>query len=113
MKNKVVEINLEYGMPTVDIAIQKLKSALTTNKGLGYKAIIIIHGYGSTGVGGSIKTAVVKCLCDNSMKGIVRTYVGGEQWLDRKRELLSSCKYLESYDRRIASNYGVTVVVFR
>lgn len=113
MKNKVAEVNLEYGMPGIDIALQNMKNALTTYKGQGFKVVILIHGYGSTGVGGGIKTAVVKCLGENSMRGIVRTYVGGEQWVNRKKEMLSICKDLESYERRIANNYGITVVVLR
>jgi len=113
MQNKVAEVNLENGMPTVDAAIQKMKNSLLTFKGLSYKVVIVIHGYGSTGVGGSIKTAVLKCLAESSMRGIVRTYAGGEQWYGRKRELLSTCKPLEDYERRIAGNEGITVVVLK
>ena len=113
MKNKVVEVNLEYGRPVIDIALQNMKNALTTNKGQGVKAVILIHGYGSTGVGGGIKTAVIRCLGENSMRGIVRAYVGGEQWLNRKKEMLLLCKDLESYERRIANNEGITVVILR
>src|SRR5262245_18373924 len=104
MINKVAEINIEYGMPTVDSAIQKVKNSLTTLKGQGCKVVIIIHGYGSSGVGGSIKTAVTRCLGDHSMRGIVRTFVSGEQWYYRKREMLSMCKGLESYARKIDNN---------
>lgn len=113
MTNKVVEVNLEYNMPTVDVALQKMKNSLTTYKMQGCKAVILIHGYGSTGVGGSIKPAVTRCLGDNSMKGIVRMFLGGEQWTSRKREILGICKSLENYERRIANNEGVTVVILR
>lgn len=113
MQNKVVECNLESNMPTIEFAVQKMKNVLTTNKGLGYKAVILIHGYGSSGVGGSIKVAVTRCLGENSMRGIVRTYAGGEQWFNRKRELLAICKSLEGYERRIAGNEGVTVVILK
>jgi hypothetical protein len=113
MKNKVAEVNLEYGMPGIDSALQNMKNALTTYKGQGFKAVILIHGYGSTGIGGGIKAAVTKCLGENSMRGIVRTYVGGEQWINRKKELLALCKDLENYERKIANNSGVTVVILR
>lgn len=113
MSRKVMEVNLEYNMPTVEVAMQRMKNSLTTAKGQGYKVVILIHGYGSSGVGGSIKTAVSKGLSDSSMRGIVRTYVSGEEWLNRKRELIALCKDLENYERRIASNEGVTVVVLR
>ena len=113
MNRKVVEYNLEYNMPTVEVALQNMKNALTTNKGLGCKSVILIHGYGSSGVGGSIKAAITRCLSDNSMRGIVRAYVSGEQWYNRKREILSMCKALEEYERRIANNEGVTVVILK
>jgi len=111
--NKVAELNLEYGSPTIPVAIQNMKNALTTYKGKGYKAVIVIHGYGSTGVGGGIKEAVKKCLNDNSLRGIVRMFVGGENWVNNKKSMLDICKGLESYQRRIADNDGVTVVILK
>ncbi|MBS4029892.1 MAG: hypothetical protein KGZ63_00470 [Clostridiales bacterium] len=113
MQRKVAEVNLESGMPTVDVALQRMKNYLTTYKRQGYKVVILIHGYGSTGVGGSIKAAVTRSLGESSMRGIVRTYVGGERWSERKKEMLGICKALEDYERRVANNEGVTVVVLR
>jgi len=113
MANKVAEVNLEHGMPTVNAALLKMTNSLNTYKRQGYKAVIVIHGYGSSGVGGSIKTAVIKCLGDNSMRGIVRVYVSGEQWFNRKREMLDLCKDLGNYENKIAGNNGVTVVALR
>ncbi|HEY5561773.1 MAG TPA: hypothetical protein VIK72_08480 [Clostridiaceae bacterium] len=113
MSNKVAEVNLEYGMPTVDTALIKMKNSLITYKMQGYKAVILIHGYGASGVGGSIKTAVIRCLRENSMRGIVRVYVGGDQWFNRKREILDICKDLKNFERKIASNNGVTVVLLK
>jgi len=113
MLNKVAEVNLEYGMPTVDAALLKMRNSLTTYKRQGYKAVILIHGYGASGVGGSIKSAVIRSLGENSMRGIVRAYVGGEQWFDRRREIIDICKDLGNFERKIASNNGVTVVLLR
>jgi hypothetical protein len=113
MQKKVAIVNLEYDMPTVDVAIQRMKNALTTHKRQGYKTVILIHGYGSTGVGGSIKASAQKCLGENSMKGIVRAYAGGEQWSSRKSDMVGMCKALENYENKIANNYGVTVVILR
>ena len=113
MSNKVAEVNLEYGMPTVDAALIKMRNSLTTYKMQGYKAVILIHGYGASGVGGSIKTAVIRGLGENSMRGLVRDYVCGDQWFNRKREMLDMCKDLGNFERKIASNNGVTVVLLR
>jgi len=113
MSNKVAEVNLEYGMPTVDAALVKMRNSLTTYKRQGYKAVILIHGYGASGVGGSIKIAVIRSLEENSMRGIVRAYVGGEHWFNRKKEMLEVCKDLGNFERKIANNNGVTVVLLR
>lgn len=111
--SKVVEINLEDGNPTITTALQKMKNGLATYRGQGYKAVVVIHGYGSSGVGGGIKPAVRRCLEDNSMRGIVRMFVGGEDWINNKRAALAVCESLKSHERKISSNEGITVVVLR
>lgn len=110
---KVLEINLERGMPTVDEAVRRMKSELSACKRGGAKAAVVIHGYGSSGVGGGIRTAARQALAGADMAGIVRDAVPGEQWHYRKRELLTSCKALSAYEGRIANNEGVTVVLIK
>ena len=110
---KVKEINLEYGSPTVDAAIRNMISQLGTCKGQGYKAAILVHGYGSSGTGGAIKTAVRSKLREPSLSGIVRSCCGGENWYERKKELISLCQSLTDYQRKIDGNQGVTVVVLK
>lgn len=113
MSNKVVELNIEYGHPTVENAINYLVNSLVTYKRQGIKAVIIIHGYGSSGVGGAIKPAVARCLGESNMCGIVRNFVSGESWFYRKKEILSICKDLANYERKISGNDGVTVVILK
>lgn len=113
MRNKVAQVNLEYGMPSSDIAVKNMKNALISYKRQDYKAVILIHGYGSSGVGGKIKASVHRSLEDSSMRGIVRTYVNCEQWFSRKKEILSLCKDLENYQHTLADNPGITVVILR
>lgn len=113
MANKVVELNIEYGNPTVENALNYMKNSLVTYKRQGVKAVIIIHGYGSTGVGGAIKPAVARCLAERSMCGIVKVFVPGENWFYRKRETLSICKDLANYERKISGNDGVTMVILK
>jgi hypothetical protein len=110
---KVREVNLEYGSPTVDTAVRNMVSQLGTCKGQGCKAVILVHGYGSSGVGGGIKAAVRSKLRDPSMSGIVRSYCGGEQWYQKKRELLGFCRSLSDHQRKIDGNQGVTVVILK
>lgn len=110
---KVREINLEYGSPTVDTAVRNMVSQLGTSKGQGYKAVILVHGYGSSGTGGGIKAAVKSKLRETSLSGIVRSSCGGEQWYEKKKDLLSICPALAEYQRKIDGNQGITVVVLK
>ncbi len=54
---KLREVNLEAGMPFVDQAIKRLTFELHQSRRQGFAAVKIIHGYGSSGVGGKIRTA--------------------------------------------------------
>ena len=53
-------INIKEGMPKVDVATRKLRLELNTLRRVGVNQVKIIHGYGSTGKGGLIKTAFGK-----------------------------------------------------
>lgn len=110
---KVKEINLEYGYPTVDAAVRNMVNHLGTCKRQGFKAVILVHGYGSSGVGGGIKAAVRSKLREPTLSGIVRAYCGGEEWNERNRELMSICQSLSDYNRKIDGNQGVTVVLLK
>lgn len=111
--SKVKEINLEYGNPTVDAAVRNMISQLGTCKGQGCKAVILVHGYGSSGVGGGIRAAVRTKLKEPSLRGIVRTCCSGEQWYEKKKDLLDMCQTLSGYQRKIDGNPGVTVVILK
>lgn len=110
---KVKEINLEYGSPTVDVAVRNMVNHLGTCKRQGFKAVILIHGYGSSGVGGSIKVAVRSKLKESSLSGIVKEYCGGEQWYEKKREFISNCQQLSDFGNRVQGNQGITVVLLK
>ncbi len=110
---KVMKINLEAGMPTVDVALRNLVNRLSTCKGQGCKAAILVHGYGSSGVGGGIRLAVRKKLKEPSLVGMIRSVCPGEEWLNRKDEMIRQCTFLRDYDREIHGNAGVTVVTFK
>ena len=110
---KVAEVNLERGWPTVDEALRELVSRLMTCKGQGYKAVILVHGYGSSGAGGKLGPAVRGKLRESSMSGIVRAVCTGEDWTNKKRELVALCPKLAEQESRIAGNRGVTIVILK
>src|ERR1035437_1189654 len=74
------EIDIEYGMPTVDVAMPLLSARLRSMKKSGVKAVKIIHGYGSTGKGGRLRKATLTLLDEAKQSGLIREFVIGEQW---------------------------------
>lgn len=110
---KVKEINLERGNPTVEEALRRMVNGLTTAKGSGYRAVILIHGYGSSGTGGAIRTAVRSGLSDRSLTGVVRDSVPGEHWQEKKKAFTDVCGQLRDFDRTVSGNRGLTVVLLR
>lgn len=110
---KVKEVNLERGNPTVDVAMRKLVNELSTAKRAGYRAVLLIHGYGSSGVGGSIKVATKSKLKESSLIGVVRDSVGGEAWINQKKDFMDVCNQLKDFDRYIEGNQGLTVVLLK
>ena len=74
------ELNLEYGMPTVDTALRWLESELSAARKMGRPALKLIHGYGSSGKGGKIRTACRKYLREQIDAGRVRLVIRGEDF---------------------------------
>lgn len=111
--SKVKEINLEQGRPTVDEAVRRMNNELSTAKMSGFKAVILIHGYGSSGIGGAINPAVRKSLSQPVLVGIVKDWVAGEDWLSKKSGFLAYCPTLKDHARHIEGNRGITVVLLK
>ena len=107
---KVKEINIERGNPDVETAIRKMVNELSTAKRAGFRAVVLIHGYGSSGTGGAIKTAVSEKLKERSLSGVVRSFAGGEDWINRKREFIEVCTQLRDFNTYIEGNKGITVI---
>lgn len=110
---KVKEVNLERGSPLADVAVRNMVNQLSTCKAMGYRAVILIHGYGSTGTGGAIKAAVKSKLKDPSLKGIIRSVCSGEEWIDKRKEYTDICPQLRDFQVRVEGNKGVTVVMLK
>ncbi len=110
---KVKEVNLEQGYPTADIAVRTMIDQLGTCKRQGIRSVVLIHGYGSSGAGGKIKSAVQKKLVEPSMAGLIRRACPGEDWVNCKSIMLNACPGLRDYESRISGNYGVTVIILK
>ena len=75
-------VNIKEDMPNVDYAIYLCDKAIDDAKIMGEKVIIVIHGYGSNGVGGLIKMALKQHLDILKKHKSIEEWVPGEKWCD-------------------------------
>ena len=73
-------IDLEDGMPKVEEARLRMQRELQVARQQGYAAVKLIHGYGSSGVGGSLRIELQKELHRLAGTGSVRSFIAGEDW---------------------------------
>ena len=107
-------INLEAGMPSTAQALGHLSAQLCMKKAQRVKAVKLIHGYGSSGRGGSIRRAVHEELQKRQKAGQIKLFVKGEEvspFEEVARRALMLVPALSS-DRDFARcNHGITIVV--
>ena len=80
------------------------------------KAILlkIIHGYGSSGVGGDIRIAVQRRLLELAESGEIRGCIFGEDWSKSRDEtwrLMQSQPWLKDDPDLGRRNLGITIVL--
>jgi len=99
----------------VEDALEQLADHLRKSMDLGIKAIVLIHGYGSSGEGGRIKWAIHEALKSNRYADRVEEYYFGEQVAfgsDSYRNLVRRRPGLKSYLKRFKEgNAGMTVLL--
>lgn len=108
-------VNIELGYPDVLTAMERLTEEIYIAKKSGYKALKIIHGYGSSGKGGKIKRATIKQLDRMLKNGNIKFYVKGEEFgncflkgqeaVKRYKELRKDCDFGRQND-------GISVILF-
>ena len=110
---RVVSANLETGMPTVELALERFRRRLSEASASGAKVLKVIHGYGSTGRGGKIRDAVRRELGRMLARGEVGAVVHGEEYSSATlagRDLLSRFKELKATERSDSMNHGITLL---
>ena len=110
----VMVLNLELGMPTVEMAKRRLNSGLSNARSQRVRAVKLIHGYGSSGKGGRIKREVHRQLESMKLEGRIREYVKGEEFSPFEasaRHAIDLCPELAKDRDYSYCNHGITVVV--
>jgi hypothetical protein len=106
--------NLEDGMPTVHEAVSRLNNELNAARREGYTIIKLIHGYGSSGIGGDIRAAVQRRLTELVQQGQIRDCVFGEDWSKSDAQtwkLLQARPELKQDQDLGRKNLGITIVM--
>ena len=109
------EFDIKSSMPSVLEAIHDLENILKLTKNSD-KVIKIIHGYGSHGVGGSIKTKVRDLLKSKVQKKEIKAYIPGEatHLMMGFDEAIRQYKHLIEYDEDFKKgNDGITYIIYR
>ena len=108
-------IDLEDGMPKVEEARLRMQHELHTARQQGYMAVKLIHGYGSSGVGGALRIELQKELQRLANSGDVRSFISGENWRishEKTWELLKRYPEWKRDQDLGKNNKGISLVVF-
>ena len=109
-------INLETGHPKVESALMKLRLELSTLHRIGIKTVKIIHGYGSTGTGGTIRLAARQYLLEQSKNDKIKAFCPGESFgpfENAGRQIIALAPAFRQDPDWGRQNDGITVVVLR
>jgi hypothetical protein len=107
-------LNLKFDMPTVEQAKRRLLEFISSPRQTG-PVVKIIHGYGSTGRGGSLRTALRDLLQQWEKEGKIRLVIFGENWSifdTRSQDLRLRYPSLKEDSDLDQHNQGVTIVEF-
>ena len=107
-------INLEDGMPTVEEARLRMQHELHAARKQGYTAVKLIHGYGSSGAGGSLRIELQKDLQRLAGSAGIRAFIAGENWRisdETAWPLLQRCPEWKQDPDLGKSNKGISIVL--
>jgi len=108
-------VNLEEGFPTVEQARQKMLRELDMARRAGAKGVKLIHGYGSSGVGGEIRLSVGRALQEMKKRGEIACVIFGEDWAisdGEAWELIKRHPALKQDADLNRKNRGITIAWF-
>jgi hypothetical protein len=108
-------VNLETGMPTVEQARLRMEHELHSARQAGYKALKLIHGYGSSGVGGALRDQLQKELRRATEQGAIRAFIAGEDWRVSNEITWELLKHFPEWklDPDLGrNNQGISIIVF-
>lgn len=109
-------INIEQGRPLVETALKRMEQELLRAGAEQVQVVTLIHGYGSSGKGGKIRTECRKVLDYFVQQKTINAAIPGESFRKRSgagKALLHRYPHLEQCCSSDFSNPGITVIVLR
>ena len=107
-------INLEEGRPTSEKAVMRLRLELATLRRVGIDCVKVVHGYGSTGVGGVIRSDARDYMRELLSEGKIRHFCPGEAFgpFETSGRKAIELKPQMRNDRDWArNNEGITIII--
>ena len=105
---------VKEGMPSVEQARARLLTELRSARQSGVKILKLVHGYGSSGVGGDLRISLQSTLRQMAQQREIGDCIYGENWRtsdERTWELLKRMPELKSDSDLGKGNKGMTIVV--
>ena len=72
--------NVESGFPTLDEARRLVVGEIRKSKRDGVRVLKIIHGYGSSGKGGTLQHGLRKSFALRKKEGVIKDFIPGENF---------------------------------
>ena len=111
-KSKSATVNIKDDLPTVDVALSRVKKAMLDFDHCKY--LKIIHGYGSSGKGGVIKRELHNMLSGMLAREEISAWIPGEEFsgeYEDTRYVLKRLSVLERDKDFRKRNKGITLIV--
>ncbi len=105
--------NVEVGLPTLDEARRLVAAEIKRAKREGLKVLKVIHGYGSSGKGGTLCIGLRKSFRLRKKEGVIKDFIAGEDFTIFNAavlELLEVAPELRADPDLGATNEGITIV---
>src|SRR5271169_3603645 len=105
---------VKEGMPSVEQARARLQTELRAARQSGIKVLKLVHGYGSSGIGGDLRISLQSTLRQMAQKHEIGDCIYGENWRtsdERTWSLLKRMPELKSDSDLGKGNKGITIVV--
>ncbi len=112
----ICTFNIETGLPTLDEARRLVIAEIQRAKREGRQVLKIIHGYGSSGKGGTLCTGLRKSFRLRKKEGVIRDFIPGEDFSifnESVLALLEAVPELRGDPDLNSTNQGVTFLWLR